>query len=108
LIKLLIYELLQRRNKDWGHFLFWNEFQTDLQPEHKKGSSSRKYSTPRSGKRKRRAISLVAVDHSSPSSKYKKDKKKLDFSKDAEKAEEPPVDMNILNLPYTDSEDEED
>jgi hypothetical protein len=26
LIKLLIYELLQRRNKDWGYFLFWNEF----------------------------------------------------------------------------------
>jgi hypothetical protein len=108
LIKLLIYELLQRRNKDWGHFLFWNEFQTDLQPEDKKGSSSRKYSTPRSGKRKRRAISPVAVDQSSPSSKSKKDKKKLDFSKDVEKAEEPPVDKNILNLPYTDSEDEED
>jgi hypothetical protein len=108
LIKLLIYELLQRRNKDWGHFLFWNEFQTDLQPEDKKGSSSRKSSTPRSGKRKRRAISPVAVDQSSPSSKSKKAKKKLDFSKDAEKAEEPPVDKNILNLPYTDSEDEED
>jgi hypothetical protein len=30
LIKLLICELLQRRNKDWGHFLFWNEFQIDL------------------------------------------------------------------------------
>jgi hypothetical protein len=30
LIKLLICEPLQRRNKDWGHFLFWNEFQIDL------------------------------------------------------------------------------
>jgi hypothetical protein len=108
LIKLLIYELLQRRNKDWGNCLFWNEFQTHLQPEDKKGSSSRKSSTPKSGKRKRRAISLVAVDQSSPSSKSKKAKKKLDFSKDAEKAEEPSVDKNILNLPYTDSEDEED
>jgi hypothetical protein len=26
LIKLLICELVQRRNKDYGHFLFWNEF----------------------------------------------------------------------------------
>jgi hypothetical protein len=25
LIKLLVCELLQRRNRDWGHFLFWNE-----------------------------------------------------------------------------------
>jgi hypothetical protein len=73
----------------------------------KKRSSSKKSSTPRSGKRKRRAISPVAVDQPSPSSKPKKTKKKLDFSKDAEKAEEPPVDKKILNLPYTDSEDEE-
>jgi hypothetical protein len=107
LIKILICELLQRRNMDWGHFLFWNEFQTDLQPEDKEKSSSKKSSTPRSGKRKRRAISPVAIDQPSPSSKPKKAKKKLNFSKDAEKAKEPPVDKRILNLPYTDSEDEE-
>jgi hypothetical protein len=107
LIKLLVCELLQRRNKEWNYFLFWNEFQTDVQPEDKKSPSSRKSSTPRSGKRKRRAISPVAVDHPSPSSKPKRTKKKLEFSKEAEKAEEPPVNKRILNLPYTDSEEEE-
>jgi hypothetical protein len=30
LINILICELLERRNKDWGHFLFWNVFQSDL------------------------------------------------------------------------------
>jgi hypothetical protein len=107
LIKLLVCELLQRRSKEWNYFLFWNDFQTDVQPEDKKSPSSKKSSTPRSGKRKRRAISPVPVDQLSPSSKPKKTKKKLNFSKEAEKAEEPPVDKKILNLPYTDSEDEE-
>jgi hypothetical protein len=107
LIKLLVCELLQRRNKEWNYFLFWNEFQTDVQPEDKKSPSSRKSSTPRSGKRRRRAISPVPVDQPSPSSKPKKTKKKLNFSSEAENAEEPPVNKRILNLPYTDSEEEE-
>jgi hypothetical protein len=37
----------------------------------------------------------------------KKTKKKLDFSSETEKAEEPPVDKGIPNIPYTDSEEEE-
>jgi hypothetical protein len=74
LIKLLICELLQRRNKDWGHFLFWNEFQTDLQPKSKKRSSSKKSSTPMSGKRKRRAISPVASEQDTSPSMPKKSK----------------------------------
>jgi hypothetical protein len=69
LIKLLVCELLQRRNKDWGHFLFWNDFETDAHSEDKNKSSSKKYFTPRSGKRKRRVISPVVVGQSTPSSK---------------------------------------
>jgi hypothetical protein len=104
LIKLLICELLQRRNKDWGHFLFWNEFQTDLQPEDKKRSSSKKSSTPRSGKRKRRDISPVASEQDTSSSKPKKAKKKMDFNEDTEQAA--PKKTNFLNFPYSDSDEE--
>jgi hypothetical protein len=96
-----------RRNKDWEHFLIWNEFETEAQPEDKKKSSSRKSSTPRSGKIKRRAISPLEVEQTSSSSKPKRDKKKLDFSK-ATKGETSSVDKKILNLPYTNSEDEEE
>ena len=63
-------------------------------------------STPRSGKRKRRSISPIAVGQNSPA--FKKAKNKLDFSNRIEKEEAPAQGKNILNLPYTDSEDEED
>ena len=43
-------------------FLFWNEIETSLQPEEKGKSPLKKSTTPRSGKRKRRAISLAPVD----------------------------------------------
>jgi hypothetical protein len=107
LIKLLVCEPLQRRIKVWNYFLLWNNFQTNVQPEDKKSPSSKKSSTPRSGKRTRRDISPFPVDQLSPSSRPKKTKKKLNFSKEAEKEEDPPVEKKILNLPYIDSEDEE-
>jgi hypothetical protein len=106
LITLMICELLKRRNRKRDHFLFWNEFETNLHPRDKENPYSKKTSTPRSGKRKRRDISPVAVDQPSPSSKPGKAKKKLDFNHDTEKEESPPRDKNILNLPYIDSEDE--
>jgi hypothetical protein len=52
-----------RRNKDWEHFLIWNEFETEARPKDEKKSSSRKSSTPRSGKIKRRVISPLEVEH---------------------------------------------
>jgi hypothetical protein len=107
LITLMVCELLKRRNRKWDHFLFWNEFETDLHLGDKEDPYSKKSSTPISGKRKRRAISPVAVDHPSPSSNPRKYKKKLDFNHDTGKEESPPRDKNILNLPYIDSEDEE-
>ena len=61
LIKLIVQELLQIRNIAWTYFLFWNEFETGLQPEDKGKSPSKNSTTPRSGKRKRRAISPVVV-----------------------------------------------
>jgi hypothetical protein len=107
LIKLFVYELLQRRNKEWNCFLFWNDFQTDVQLEGKKSPSSKKSSTPRSRKKRRTAISPVPVNQPSPSSKPNKTKNKLNLNNEIEKTEEPPVNKRILNLPYTDSEDEE-
>ena len=103
MIKLIVFELLQRRNVVWTYFLFWNEFETKLQLEDKRRSSSKKSSTPRSGKRKRRAISLIAFDQTSPNSNTNKAKRNLDFNEKTEKEEASAQDKNFLNLPYIDS-----
>ena len=79
-----------------------------MQPEDKRSSSSKKYSNPGSGKRKRRAISPIVVDQTSPSSKTKKAKRNLDFNEKTKKEEALAQDKNVLNLPYTDSKDEEE
>jgi hypothetical protein len=65
LIKLLVCNLLQRKGKECNFFLFWNDFQTEVQVEGRKISHSRKSSTPRSGKRRRRAISPTPVNQPS-------------------------------------------
>ena len=84
--------------------MFWNEFEIALQPQEKEKSPSKKSTTPRSGNRKRRAISPATVDHPSSPSKTNQDKGNLDFS---EKGEKFLVQSeNILNLPYSDSEEE--
>ena len=62
--------------------------------EDKGKSPSNKYTTPRSGKRKRRAISPVVVDQASPTSKTNKAKTNLDFSGKEEEA--PAQGKNIL------------
>ena len=104
LIQLIVQELLQRRNIAWTHFLFWNEFETCLQPEEKGKFPSKKSTTPRSGKRKRRDISPVKVDQPSPTAKTNQAKRNLDFS---EKEKEAPAKSgNIMNLPYSDLEEE--
>ena len=42
LIQMLIQELLKRRNMEWLYFLFWNGFETGLQPEEKGKSPAKK------------------------------------------------------------------
>ena len=64
----------------WTYLILWNEFETCLQPEDKGKSPSNKSTTPRSGKRKRRDISPVTVDHPSLTSKTNQAKRNLDFS----------------------------
>ena len=80
LIQLLIQELLKRRNVAWPYFLFWNGFETCLQPEEKGKSPTKKSSTPRSGRRKRSVISPATVEQPPSSSKAKKVKRNLYFS----------------------------
>jgi hypothetical protein len=64
-------------------------------------------STPRRGRIRRRSISLTLVNQPSPSSKLGKTKKKLNFNSEEEEVSEVPVNKNIVNLSYLDSENEE-
>ena len=90
----------------WPYFLFLNGFETCLQLEEKGKSHAKKSSTPRSGKRKRRAISPAAAEQPPSSSKANKVKINLDFS---EKGQEVATHSeNILNLPYSDLEEEQE
>ena len=77
-----------------------------MQPEDKNKYFSKKASTPRSGKRKRRDISPIVVDQASPAPKTNKAKRNLDFSGKVEEVSA--QERNILNLPYSDSEDVEE
>ena len=90
----------------WTYFLFWKEFEIGLHPEDKGKSPSKKSTTPRSGKRKRRAISPITVDQLSPTAKTNQAKRTLDFS--GKEKEVPAQSENILNLPYSDSEEEKE
>ena len=90
----------------WPYFIFWNGFETGLQPKEKGKSPAKNSITPRSGKRKRRAISPAAAEQPPSSSKAKKVKRNLDFS---EKGQEVTTHSeNILNLPYSYLEEEKE
>ena len=74
LITLVVKELLKKKGVDWNHFLFWNEFPTELVKEETgKQGRGKKTITPKTSKRKRRAISPQA-HRESPSSSSKKRK----------------------------------
>ena len=53
-------------------------------------------------------VSPILVDQASPTPKTKRAKRNLDFNEKIEKEEASTQDKNVLNLPYTDSEDEEE
>ena len=101
---MIIKELLKKRSVDWNHFLFWNEFPTELANEEAvKQGKGKKISTPKTSKRKRRAISPQSHRESpSSSSKKRRSKRKLVF----EQAEKVSQGKNPLNLPYSESESE--
>ena len=78
LIKLIVMGELQRRERTWNYLLFWGEFEQEIQPKGR-NTPTKKSSTPKSSKRKRRALSPVQIEQPTPSPRTKKAKKKLDF-----------------------------
>ena len=109
LITLIVKESLKKKGIVWNFFFFWNEFHTDLQPEDKgKKPTSKKSSTPKSSIRKRKAISPPRVETKTSSVKPKRGKRKLNFGKDSEQTKGSPKNNNPLNLPYSDSEEEQE
>jgi hypothetical protein len=105
MITLIVKESLKKKQVDWNYFLFWNEFQTDVQQDEKgKKSAAKKSITPKSSRRKRRAISPPREPTEPSSAKRKRTKRKLQFGKEGEKSEGLVEGDNPLNLPYSDSE----
>ena len=101
LITLIIKELLRKRSIEWNTFLFWNEFQIEAdQEEAAKPKKGKKGLTPKSSKRRRRAISPQVQEEQRSTSKGEEPKRKLSF----EQTEGVPHAQNPLNLPYPDSE----
>jgi hypothetical protein len=107
LITLIVKESLKKRQVDWNYFLFWNEFQTDCQQQEKgKKATTKKTITPKSSHRKRKGISPPRDLIESSSVKKKRIKRKLQF--EGEQSKDPATRSNPLNLPYSDSEPEQE
>jgi hypothetical protein len=107
LITLIIKESLKKKQVDWNYFLFWNEFQTNFQQDEKgKKSIAKKSLTPKSSLRKRKAISPPREPTESSSAKRKRTKRKLQF--EGEQTKDLAEGDNPLNLPYSDSEPEQE
>jgi hypothetical protein len=107
LITLIVKESLKKRQVDWNYFLFWNEFQTDCQQQEKgKKAATKKTITPKSSHRKRKGISPPRDPIESSSVKKKRIKRKLQF--EGEQSKDPATGSNPLNLPYSDSEPEQE
>ena len=105
LIKLIVFQELQKRDRSWEYLLFWGEFEPEPQPKDQNKTSLIKFSTPQSSKIKRRSISPVIIEGPTSSSKFKKAKKLLLFSQDTEEKTNASG-KNVLNLPYTDLEED--
>jgi hypothetical protein len=107
LITLIVKESLKKRQVDWNYFLFWNEFQTDWQQQEKgKKAATKKTITPKRSHRKWKGISPPRDPIESSSVKKKGIKRKLQF--EGEQSKDPAEGSNPLNLPYSDSEPEQE
>jgi hypothetical protein len=105
LIKLIILEELIQKGRTWQHFLFWEGSEAQTQPMNEHKRDGKKQLTPQSSSRKRRTLPGPPEDRIS-GVKSHRSKKKMDF----ETTTEQPIERktNILNLPYTDSEQEQE
>jgi hypothetical protein len=105
LIKLIVFQELQKRDRSWEYLLFWGEFEPEPQPKDQKKTSLIKFSKPQRSKRKRRTIFLVIIEGPTSSSKSKKAKKMLLFNRYTEEKTNVSG-KNVLNLPYIDLEED--
>jgi hypothetical protein len=101
LITLLVKEALHRKQIEWSFFLFWNEFQTEKPPE-MKAKKSRSRNDQTSHKR-RKGISMSRDSIKATPSKQGGTKKELKLEE-----RNPVIVKNPLNLPYSDSDSEQD
>jgi hypothetical protein len=101
LIKLIILEELRQRGRTWKHFLFWEGFETQTHPMNEQKRAGKRKLTPQSITRKRITLPRPQEDRIS-GIKSHRSKKKLDFETTTEQPTEKKI--NILNLPYKDSE----
>jgi hypothetical protein len=103
LITLLVKEALQRKQIEWGFFLFWNEFQTEKPPEIKAKKSRRTNDpTPKKSHRRRKGISMPRDSIKTSPIKQGGIKRKLKFED-----KNPVIGKSPLNLPYSDSDSEQ-
>jgi hypothetical protein len=114
LICLLIKEGLHRKQIGWSHFLFWNEFQTKKPPERKTKRSRNR--NPPTNIRRRKGISMsrdaikaakgISMSRNAikvAPSKQEETRKKLKLED-----RNPVTTKNPLNLPYSDSDQEQE
>jgi hypothetical protein len=101
LICLLVKEGLHRKQIGWGHFLFWNEFQTEKPPE-RKTKRSRNKNLPTNYRRRKGISTPREAIQAAPSTRGEVKKSlKLEDRKFV-------TGKNPLNLPYSDSGSEEE
>jgi hypothetical protein len=101
LITLLVKEALHKKQIEWSFFLFWNEFQTEKPPEIK-AKRSRSRNDPTSHKR-RKGISMSRDSIKATPSKQRGPKRKVKLEN-----RNPVTGKNPLNLPYSDSDTEQE
>jgi hypothetical protein len=114
LIKLIILQELKQQERSWEHFLFWEGFETQNQTANEQMAGSKKQLCPESSSRRRRALPGLSEDRIS-GMKLHRSKRKLNFEQTTEQTTQQnighPIEQsagkNILNLPYSDSESEQ-
>jgi hypothetical protein len=114
LIKLILLQELKQQGRTWEHFLFWEGFETQNQTANEQMAGSRKQSSPQSSSRRRRALPRPSEDRLS-GQKPHRSKRELSFEQATEQTTqqnaghptEQSAGKNILNLPYSDSESEQ-
>jgi hypothetical protein len=114
LIKLILLQELKQQGRTWEHFLFWEGFETQNQTAKEQMAGSRKQTSPQSSARRRKALPRLSEDRLSEQKSHRS-KRKLSFEQATEQTTQqntgPPTEQsagkNILNLPYSDSESEQ-